>query len=154
MTHKMAPVSRGFLLHSVGQIWFELTVASVISSISLRSLPYLLIPSCRQRLFTRLLKPFSSKSQSITLIWNLSLELSSSNCGIGPRAAIAVFVDFSNGNDCLKTCFPCGFALTHSDCRFEGEWADLNTDEVMVFRILWRQKHDNQLKCILRLLCV
>lgn len=37
MTHKMAPVTGGFFLHSAGQILFELSVAAVISSISLHS---------------------------------------------------------------------------------------------------------------------
>ena len=44
MTHKMAPVTGGFFLHSAGQILFELTVASVISSISLHSRLSVFIP--------------------------------------------------------------------------------------------------------------
>ena len=44
MTQKMAPVTRGFFLHSAGQILCELAVASVISSISLHSWLSVFIP--------------------------------------------------------------------------------------------------------------
>lgn len=59
-------------------------------------------PPCRRRLLTWLLKPFPSRSQSKTLIWNLDSEWSGSSSdriqgsGLSPQPV-------SDGNECFKT---------------------------------------------------
>lgn len=138
MTHKMAPVTRGFFLHSVGQILFELTVASVISSISLHSWPYLLIPLVQAEAVYPAPETFffEKPKSNFNLKSGLRMKQQKPPPGIGYWGAIAAFLCLEPVMEMiafLRLIFPVALHPCHVYSRPQDKEADCNTNETIGF---------------------
>lgn len=93
MTHKMAPVTRGFFLPSAGQILFELTVASVISSISLHSWLSVFSPFRQVQTVNSASEIFSFEKSNFSLKEGLGIQRQSDKVEEGRLPAAVVFLN-------------------------------------------------------------